>query len=364
MKNLSNFINETLSKDLKAQLLQLIDSESLTDDIGVMMLNLIQDNNRVSKDELDSYFINRGIEDDKKNIIRIFKDYGALNTLYNLMTPNSNNLITVEDFLKSDNIYNLIQKSNPVISIDLLKDLAQENPSRGGITRGMFEILCLLFLKEINNKNTSSGLKGHGDVHTNNLALEFKTPGARVKSQKEHSATLIDSYIEKEISKLTKEKLDFKKIMSSQKSIIEFIDSVNKVYSIIAEDWFDILVGGLFAQYDIRDKNMWSRLFDYKGFKSHFISIYSNKKQFAKDLIRLMGCIQLRFYQQEEMFDYIVIFKGRNGNQSLNTGDYICIDANYAIDINRVFNDNHIILSGGGDGYGSVRDHYCHIEYI
>lgn len=364
MKNLSDSINETLSKNLKDQLLQLIDSESLTDDIGVMMLNLIQDNNKVSREELDSYFINRGIDDDKKNIIRIFKDYGALNTLYNLMTPNSNNLISVEDFLKSDNIYTLIQKSNPIISIDLLKDLAQENPSRGGITRGMFEILCLLFFKEVNNKNSSLGLKGHGDIHANGLALEFKTPGARVKSQKEHSAALIDNYIEKEISKLTKEKLNFKKIMSSQKSIIKFIDSVNEAYSLTAEYWFDILVGGLFAQYDIRDKDMWSRLFNYEDFKSHFVSIYSNRSQFAKDLIRLMGCIQLRLYQQEEMFDYIVLFKGRNGNQSLNTGDYICIDADYIRDIDKVFNDKHIILSGGGDGYGSVRDHYCHIEYI
>ena len=357
MKNLQDVL-EAVNPELLRKLKDLIDSPDFNDVTAKKMISAAYSLNPELENKINNLFVQKGIDDCKKFIIRIFKEYSE-EDLLRKMVENEINLPDSSAFINNNNIYKLINDYYH-INIDCLKELAELHPSKQSITRGMFEIITQLFLSDIADKNSSKGLSGHGDVNTKLYSLEFKTPSARVKSQKEHSAQKIENYILDFLKhhNITI-KLDKKGTFSSQKRINEFFNELTAKISLSDDEIYNLIEGALFNQYDINNKEIKKLKLD----ASIKTSIVRGGKVNSKQLIRLMGCIQLRYYQLEENYSHLVIFKGKDGDQSINNGDYICLPGNYVNDINKVFANKSIEFSGGGNPNGTVRDHYCQIFY-
>lgn len=342
MKSLYSFINEAISKELKQQLLDIIQSPSFTDQQAKKMIRAINDP-QVLVDSLYGYFEKRGCEDDSKNITRILNANDDIDNFIDIANDPSI-LPSAADFVKADNVYKLFGN---LLSKSSLMEIAEEKPSKFSITRGAFEILCELLLSDTNEENKNYSGKA-GDVNAGGLALEFKGPQARVKGQKEHNASLIDDEFNKIYKTIVPDHKDAKQIFASQKNMKVYFDDLNVADDVI----FEIISKSLQAQYGFNE--------DLSSLQS---SIVKNGKVNYPNVTRLMGCIQLRGYWEDEHWDYICIFHGKKGEQALKKGDYTCIPANDASDIVTTFNNSHITFTGGGNGYGSVRDSYCRICY-
>ena len=180
-------INEAIGDDLKQQLIDIIQSPEFTDKQAKKMIRAIGDP-KLLIDTLYDYFEERGCEDDTKNIIRILNANDDIDSFIEL-TNNKDSLPTAKDFIKYSNVYDLFASAS--LSKNTLQELAEERPSKNSITRGAFEILCELLLRDTNTGNKNYEGKA-GDVNAGGLAIEFKGPQARVKGQKEHNASLID----------------------------------------------------------------------------------------------------------------------------------------------------------------------------
>ena len=343
MKSLIEIISEAISDDLKQQLIDIIQSPEFTDKQAKKMIRAIDDP-KLLIDTLYSYFEERGCEDDVKNIIRILNANDDIDSFIEL-TNNKDSLPTAKDFIKSSNVYDLFASTS--ISKNALQELAEEKPSRRSITRGAFEILCELLLRDINAGNKNYSGKA-GDINAGGLAIEFKGPKACVKGQKEHNASLIDDEFNKIYKTIVPDHKDAKQIFASQKNMKVYFDDLNVADDVI----FEIISKSLQAQYDFNE--------DLSSLQP---SIVKNGKVNYSNVTRLMGCIQLKGYWEDEHWDYICIFHGKEGDLAIKKGDYTCIPATDASDIVTTFNNSHITLTGGGNGYGTVRDSYCRIYY-
>lgn len=356
MLNLQDIL-EGVRPELVQKLKDLIESPEFNDQMAKKMLNSVYSNSPEQKAKIQELFIQKGIEDCIKFIFRILKEYDEVDLL-RMIVDNEITLPDSSKFISHNNIYQLIQEYYN-IDIECLRELAELHPSKNSITRGMFEVIVQLFLNDIADKNSSKGLSGHGDVNTKLYSMEFKTPGARVKSQKEHSAKGIEDYISDFLEKRNlKIKLDPKGTFHSQASISKFFNELKQL-SLTDDELYNLIEGALFNQYDI-DENEIKKLGLDTSIKN---SIVSGGKVDAKYLIRLMGCIQLRYYQLEEKYSHFIIFKGKNGAESIKRGDYACLPGDYVNNINKVFADKSIEFQGGGNPKGTVRDHYCQIFY-
>ena len=336
-------ISEAISDDLKQQLIDIIQSPEFTDKQAKKMIRAIGDP-KLLIDTLYSYFEERGCEDDTKNIIRILNANDDIDSFIEL-TNNKDSLPTAKDFIKSKNVYDLFASVS--LSKNTLQELAEERPSKNSITRGAFEILCELLLRDTNtgNKNYEGKV---GDVNAGGLAIEFKGPQARVKGQKEHNASLIDDEFNKIYKTIVPDHKDAKQIFASQKNMKVYFDNLNVADDVI----FEIISKSLQAQYGFNE--------DLSSLQS---SIVKNGKVNYPNVTRLMGCIQLKGYWEDEHWDYICIFHGKKGEQALKKGDYTCISATDASNVVTMFNNSHLTFATGGNGYGSVRDSYCQIYY-
>ena len=336
-------ISEAISDDLKQQLIDIIQSPEFTDKQAKKMIRAIGDP-KLLIDTLYDYFEERGCEDDTKNIIRILNANDDIDSFIEL-TNNKDSLPTAKDFIKSKNVYDLFTSVS--LSKNTLQELAEERPSKNSITRGAFEILCELLLRDTNTGNKNYEGKA-GDVNADGLAIEFKGPQARVKGQKEHNASLIDDEFNKIYKTIVPDHKDAKQIFASQKNMKVYFDNLNVADDVI----FEIISKSLQAQYGFNE--------DLSSLQS---SIVKNGKVNYPNVTRLMGCIQLKGYWEDEHWDYICIFHGKKGEQALKKGDYTCISATDASNVVTMFNNSHLTFATGGNGYGSVRDSYCQIYY-
>ena len=336
-------INEAISDDLKQQLIDIIQSPEFTDKQAKKMIRAIGDP-KLLIDTLYDYFEERGCEDDTKNIIRILNANDDIDSFIEL-TNNKDSLPTAKDFIKYSNVYDLFASAS--LSKNTLQELAEERPSKNSITRGAFEILCELLLRDTNTGNKNYEGKA-GDVNAGGLAIEFKGPQARVKGQKEHNASLIDDEFNKIYKIIVPNHKDAKQIFASQKNMKVYFDNLNVADDVI----FEIISKSLQAQYGFNE--------DLSSLQS---SIVKNGKVNYPNVTRLMGCIQLKGYWEDEHWDYICIFHGKKGEQALKKGDYTCISATDASNVVTMFNNSHLTFATGGNGYGSVRDSYCQIYY-
>lgn len=346
MKRLYDYIKEAISDDIKQQLLAIITNPNFTDRQAKRMIRSVEDP-KILVDLLYGYFEQRGCEDDSKNIARIIDANDNLEEFLNIVGDLSI-LPTTDQFLKSDNVYKLFASLN--LNRDTIAELAKENPSKNSITRGAFEILFELLLQDVNKGNANYPGKS-GDVNAGGLALEFKGPGARVKSQVEHSASAIDSKFNELYKVVNNDINNVKAVFSSQTSMRQYFEDLK----ITDDEIFDIIAQSLLAQYNLSDT--------VKDLKPLQKDIVKNGVVDYKNVTKLMGSIQLKGYVEDEHWDYMVVFKGKKGEQAIKTGDYAIISAEDAKDIKKIFNDKHITFSGGGHAYRSVRDHYCQINY-
>lgn len=336
-------INEAISDDLKQQLIDIIQSPEFTDKQAKKMIRAIGDP-KFLIDTLYDYFEERGCEDDVKNIIRILNANDDIDSFIEL-TNNKDSLPTAKDFIKSSNVYDLFVSAS--LSKNTLQELAEERPSKNSITRGAFEILCELLLRDTNTGNKNYEGKA-GDVNAGGLAIEFKGPQARIRGQKEHNASLIDDEFNKIYKTIVPDHKDAKRIFASQKNMRLYFDDLNVADDVI----FEIISKSLQAQYGFNE--------DLSLLQP---SIVKNGKVNYPNVTRLMGCIQLKGYWEDEHWDYICIFHGKKGEQALKKGDYTCISATDASNVVTMFNNSHLTFATGGNGYGSVRDSYCQIYY-
>lgn len=357
MKNLQDVL-EAVNPELLKKLKDLIDSPDFNDTTAKKMISAAYSINPELENKINNLFVQKGIDDCKKFIIRILKEYSE-EDLLRKMVENEINLPDSSVFINNNNIYKLINDYYP-INIDCLKELAELQPSKQSITRGMFEVITQLFLSDIADKNSSKGLSGHGDVNTKLYSLEFKTPKARIGGQNIHSAQKIEDYISDFLKYHNiKIKLDPKGTFSSQERIEKFFNELTVKLTLTDDEIYNLIEGALFNQYDINDKEIKKLKLD----PSIKTSIVHEGKVNAKQAIKLMGCIQLRYYQLEENYSHFVIFRGKDRNQPINKGDYICLPGNYVNDINKVFANKSIEFSAGGNPKGTSRDHYCKICY-
>lgn len=336
-------ISEAISDDLKQQLIDIIQSPEFTDKQAKKMIRAIGDP-RLLIDTLYDYFEERGCEDDVKSIIRILNANDDIDSFIEL-SNNIDSLPTAKDFIKSSNVYDLFASVS--LSKNTLQELAEERPSKNSITRGAFEILCELLLRDTNTGNKNYEGKA-GDVNAGGLAIEFKGPQARIRSQKEHNASLIDDEFNKIYKTIVPDHKDAKQIFASQKNMRLYFDDLNVADDVI----FEIISKSLQAQYGFNE--------DLSSLQP---AIVKNGKVNYPNVTRLMGCIQLKGYWEDEHWDYICIFHGKKGEQALKKGDYTCISATDASNVVTMFNNSHLTFATGGNGYGSVRDSYCQIYY-
>ena len=344
MKTLYNYINESVSAELKQQILTIIDNSNFTDKQAKKMIRSVSDP-KIVVDLLYEYFSQRGCEDDAKNLARIIDANDNLDEFLSIVS-NPSILPTANDFVKENNLYKLFSSLN--LNKDTIIELASEKPSRNSITRGAFEILCELLLQDTNLKNANYSGKA-GDVNAGGLALEFKGPGARVKSQVEHSAVAIDDKFNEICKVKNPDFKDGKAIFASQQNMKQYIPtdwSDDEIFSLIAQS--------LLAQYNLEDSAE-----DLKSLQKDIVNKGNINYQ---NITRLMGCIQLKGYVEDEHWDYMVIFKGKSGDQAINKGDYFCLSADDAENIPATFNNKLLHFGAGGHGYRSVRDHYCQIS--
>ena len=344
MKGLYNFILENLDVELKQQLLDIINSPSLTNKVAKKMIRAAVEDPEVLVNRFKDYFTERGCEDDITNIVRILDANNNIEEMLSIIDDKSI-LPTAIDFIKNDNIYSLFKQTN--IDIKTLKELANEFPSKNSITRGRFEILCQLLLQDVNLANKNYPGKA-GDVNAGGLALEFKGPGARVKGQKECPATLIDDMFAKltgvNEAKVFATQANMKKVFSH-----EFFSNKTD------EEIFEIICKSLYAQYNKGTDS------DIQLLKPIQKDVVNRGKIIPNNITKLMGCIQLQGYQNQENWDYICIFTGKKGDEALQKGNYVCLTADYCNDIVKTFNDSKLTFTAGGNGHGAVRDHYCQI---
>ena len=151
MKTLSNYINESVSAELKQQILTIIDNPNFTDKQAKKMIRSVSDP-KIVVDLLYEYFSQRGCEDDAKNLARIIDANDNLDEFLSIVS-NPSILPTANDFVKENNLYKLFSSLN--LNKDTIIELASEKPSRNSITRGAFEILCELLLQDTNLKNAN-----------------------------------------------------------------------------------------------------------------------------------------------------------------------------------------------------------------
>lgn len=367
MKNLKDIVNEAIALELKQKLVDIINSDLLTDKTAKKMISIANEISPEMKKIIDDMMIHKGIEDVSKTIIRILNDYDEYELLSKLTTDNSISF-TSNEFINNTNIYNLIISKYPTIEKDCLKELSALNNSKHSITRGMFEIIVQLFLSDIADKNDSKNSPiGHGDVNTLYHTIEFKTPEARVKSQKERTAKDIDNYIESYLKKINIKIKDLELknskggLFRSQMSINELFAALSK-YNLSDDELFDLIAKALFAMYDknVIKKN-YKLPFNENSIKSQIVS---NGKVNAKNVIRLMGCVQLKYYAEEENFTHFCVFRGRKKDNAINTGEYKCFENSYVSDIESVFFDKTINFFAGGKHDNSARENYCCITYV
>ncbi len=343
MKSLFSILQESISDETKKVLLDIINSPSFTEKQARKIIRSLDDQ-KILVDTLYNYYTSRGVEDDAKNITRIIDANDNIEEFIELVS-NDSYLPSADDFIKGHNIYDLFSSCN--LNKETLKELANEKPSRSSITRGMFEILCELLLKNINYKNANYPGKA-GDVNAGGLAIEFKGPQARVKGQKEHNALLIDQKFNELYNTISDKEISDKNIFSTQDLMKKYLGDL----SASDEDIFNVISKSLLNQYGFDD--------DLRSIQKEIVN---KGKIDVKNITRLLGCIQLKGYYLDERWDYICIFHGNKGIEALQRGDYTCILGEDVTDIVKTFNNKHLIFSGGGKYTGSVRDHYCQIYY-
>lgn len=338
-------INESLSKDLKAQLLDIINNDTITDNVAAKMIR-VYNHESVDINSIINHLNYVGLGKNSDEIIDFLRhdNHDFLKEYSDIVTQED--YITDKELLSNDNIYDLLTKKYPTIPRDLIRKLVTLNyPDNEGIARGKFEILLDMFLDDI-----TAGNSGKADVNTTQYGFELKASGARMGS-KSHSPVNIDLYIKTVLSEHN--------IKYTAKNCLSNEDSVNKTYEQLSscmdpKSAFIEMMRAVFNQYTITTTIDGSKL-QATGYSNILCDIddlynkvFKGGKFNARFFKRVQGCIAIAVYSQMEGWDYMMIFKGKGSKNVAERGDYFFIDNKEAENINDLYDDNRFTLSKGG----------------
>ena len=354
----------------------------------------------------------------QKTILQKINAYDNLPEFIN-MYANNDKLPSSIDLIQGNNIYDLIFKDKESdreitkdINKELIEDLADLTLSKNSITKGNYEILTQLFLKDINKDNKNYESK-HGDINAEGngkgIAIEYKVSGARMLGQgtlnspeviykkMEESITSIfksadisdtqqkqsslirlwqDNELEKALDDVAKN-INIKTTPETREKILKNIDKcfqsnkADKNHPVKNFDTlFQLLIDAEFPQGLIdsiiadslleqipsskRDKNN-NENEKFLEFVRNYSPVQNGDPNYDNIKI-IFGVMHMYFYQRIENFDYMVIFK-----KNKSKGDYIVLTREDYKDFNtlKAAMDKHNLKVGTMPGYKNGAREYA-----
>lgn len=311
MKHLVQFILEASVQDMKAFISKNIDDTNDEKIIKRIYDILVKSN--INLDVIDNFLKSRAIDDAKKMILSAFDRNSQLSEFCELCVGNIS-LPGVNELLAGNNIYDVFGGLG--INKEVLKDIAVLNPPHDGTARGYYEILSQLLLKDLTDKN-----KGKGDVNAGGYELEYKAPNARIRGRSLKPSVLI----EQKFRELIGDKVDYNKlpkktgVLSTQENI-KYLFS-KELMNENPKDMANVIAQSICAQFNSKDD-----INKFTAFaENHVNDIFPGGKCDRVDpkfIQYMFGVAGLYFYQQDENFSHMILFKGNEKNDK---GDYIVI---------------------------------------
>lgn len=257
---------------------------------------------------VDKFLKDRAIDDAKKMIIAAVESNSELNEFFKLCNGEID-LPGALQLVAGSNIYDVFGGLG--FDRDTLKEIAMINPPRNSISRGWYEILSQIFLKDI-----TPGNKGRGDVNAgDSYQLEYKAPNARISGQKHENPEKIDRKFEE----LVGDKIDnIKKLGSGYLTKIGNINTIfdDLLVDMSIDDKVDIIAKSIIAQFDEENRE-WVEFV-----KNHKKDLFHGDKVNSKFFYYLYGVMDMYYYHRDEQFTHMILFKGKNKNIK---GDYVVL---------------------------------------
>lgn len=390
-------------QDLKNHIKKEIDK---TDETYLALLQKI--NKLLSSKGLDGKLFNDrlefvGLKYAQKTILQKINAYDNLPEFIN-MYANVEQLPSSIDLINGNNIYKLIsdREITKDINKELIDDLADLTLSKNSITKGNYEILTQLFLKDINKENKNYADK-HGDINANGFAIEYKVSGARMLGQGTlNSPELIYKKMEELISNIynsdiiskTQEKQssliriwqpneldnvidDIETSLHTYEEICKNIDKcfqsnkIDKNHPVKNFDTlFQLLIDAHFSQNLINSiiaeslleqipskkyKITTTEIEIFLNFVQEYSPVQNNTPNYNNMKI-IFGVMHMYFYQCIENFDYLIVFK-----KNKSKGKYIVLNRKDYSDFKSLKDamDKHNLKVGTMPGYKNGAREYA-----
>lgn len=372
MKTLVNYVNEEL-KNHKNLLQYLISNDILTDDDIVAIAkrhNIDPDNDdnfknwKIDIEKLNKILAYKGLDSDSfanntsitKQLIKMFDDNKDVNFLQQIINTDDlkhAGICTLSEFTGGaengdsyeptiKNIYDdfCSKWEKTAKQIAFINNIKSKNSSA---SIGNFELLMRLIIKDVDKHNA-------GDVHCiGDIAIEVKASplngfgGARVSGQINDMQkpdviykTLFNNiqggsvgFIGQSETKKVYAEPYFQKYdnIPELEKILNMYDSAGTMLDITYSDsnFYYYLVKSVFAQYSFKDEKIIEKFASLLNKinigDTKFISYTkeSGYKIKQKEIIDIVGALQLYMYKEFAKFQYLVIFNKNNG-------DYICFN--------------------------------------
>lgn len=307
MRKFTQFIMESDMEDMKDFITRTIDN--IDDEKTIKRIYDILSKSGLDTGVIDKFLEDRAVDDAKKMILSIFESNSNLTEFYKVCNGDIE-LPGAASLVAGKNIYEVFGGLG--FDKQTLIDLAVTNPPRNSITRGWYEIISQLFLKDLSNGN-----RGHGDVNAGDqYQMEYKAPNARIKGQNIETTEKIDT----KFAELVKDKIDLK---GFKDGYLMLIGNINKIFNDLLKDadkdeLVDIIAQSIIAQFDESNKEWVEFVKNHKG------DLWKGNKINSDFFKYLFGVMDMYFYQRDEHFTHMILFKGKQKNDK---GDYVVLTA-------------------------------------
>ena len=350
--------------DIETELIQLIQSGISQTTLKKMFSLAVDDRGELSKFFTDKCTL-KGIDGNcVEQLILKLKSEGELQ--YVLDVWEKDDLVNVTALIKGKNIYNILSPID--ISESTKRFIASITPPKNGIAKGVFEIISLAFLKDVNTSNLFYGTR-HGDIHAGGLALEYKGPLARICGTVAHP-------VYQEVTKLKEILIDeyvwpadyyIDDIYAGKKTSEQYFKSIVADLCGIKmtnEELFDIILRSMIASHTNwlkYDKDIRSFSDDYDFLCKEVVKDASKGIVDGNALTRLRLAINFKGYAEDDNWDYLIGFKGKNGEDAIQNGDYIVISNDNARNLRYIYEHPNISYRGRG---GSLEGRSQYVQVI
>lgn len=319
MQKLVKYLLESKIEDMKMFI-----SKSINDTNDEKVIKRIHDillKSEFDSDVIEKFLRDRAIDDAKKLIISAFESNSNLAEFFELCKGEIN-LPSAADLVAGSNIYDVFD--NLGFDKDTLMDLATINPPRNSVTRGWYEILSQIFLKDL-----TIGNRGRGDVNAGSMyQIEYKAPNARIKGQNIESTEKIDRKFEE----LTSGLIDLKSARL-ERGYLCLVNNINKVSDLLknvpTDEVINIIAKSLISQFDDNNTEWMEFVYNHKS------ELFKGKNLNSDFIKELFGVMDMYFYQRDEKFTHMILFKGKERNDK---GDYIVMNADMFNTFESIYN--------------------------